>query len=69
MAGLEETYPQGTFEALLVVAVDWYKYFQELQDALLIVEIGYLLERLLNQLTKSFSLERGENSDFIHSAV
>lgn len=50
------TYPKGTFEALLVVAVDWCYYLQELQDALLIVQIGYLLKRLLNQLTKSFSL-------------
>lgn len=58
---MEETYPEGTFEALLVVAVDWCKYFQELQDALLIIEIGYLLERLLNQLTKSFGLKTGEN--------
>lgn len=58
---MEETYPEGTFEALLVVAVNWCKYLQELQDALLIVEVGYLLKRLLNQLTKSFSLKRGEN--------
>lgn len=55
----QETYPEGTFEALLVVAVDWREYLQELQDALLVVEIGDLLERLLNQLTKSFSLEIG----------
>lgn len=57
---MEETYPKGTFETLLVIAVDWCKYFQELQDALLIVEIGYLLECLLNQLTKGFSLEKEE---------
>lgn len=58
---MEETYPERTFEALLVVAVDRCKYLQELLDALLIVEIGHLLERLLNQLAKSFSLKRGEN--------
>lgn len=55
----QETYPEGTFEALLVIAVDWREYLQELQDALLVVEIGDLFERLLNQLTKSFRLEIG----------
>lgn len=62
-ARVEETYPEGTFEALLVIAVDRCKYLQELQDALLIVEIGYLFERLLNQLTESFSLEREEKGE------
>lgn len=57
---MEETYPEGTFEALLVIAVDRCEDLQKLQDALLIVEIGYLLECLLNQLSKSFSLKRGE---------
>lgn len=56
----EETYPEGTFEALLVIAVDWCQYLEELQDALLIVEVGYLLKRLLNQFTQSFSLGREE---------
>lgn len=60
-AGVEEPYPQGTFEALLVIAVDGCKYLQKLEDALLIVEIGDLLERLLNQLAQSFSLE-GEDT-------
>lgn len=60
-ARVEETYPEGTFEALLVIAIDLCKYLQELQDALLVVEIGHLLKRLLNQLTKSFSLKRGQN--------
>lgn len=55
---MDQTYPEGTFEALLVIAVDWCKCLQELQNALLIIEIGYLLERLLNQLTKIFCLER-----------
>lgn len=55
----QETYPEGTFEALLVIAVDWREYLQELQDALLVVEIGDLFERLLNQLTKSLRLEIG----------
>lgn len=58
-----KTYPEGAFEALLVIAVDWCKYLQELQDALLIVEIGYLLERLLNQLTKSFCLKRNKKGE------
>lgn len=57
-ARIKETYPEGTFEALLIIAVDWSKYLQELQDALLVVEIGYLLKRLLDQLTESFSLKR-----------
>lgn len=33
----EETYPQGTFEALLVITVDWCENLQELQDALLVI--------------------------------
>lgn len=33
----EETYPQGTFEALLVITVDRSKNLQELQDALLVI--------------------------------
>lgn len=33
----EETYPQGTFEALLVITVDRCKNLQELQDALLVI--------------------------------
>lgn len=60
---MEETYPKGTFEALLVIAVDWRQYLQELQDALLIVEIGHLLKRLLNQFTQSFSLGREEKGE------
>lgn len=59
---MEKTYPKCTFKELLVVAVDWCDDLQELQCALLIVEIGNLLERLLNQLPKSFSLKRGGNS-------
>lgn len=33
----EETYPQGTFEALLVITVERCKNLQELQDALLVI--------------------------------
>ena len=54
---MEETYPKGTSEELLVEAVDWRQYLQELQDALFVIEIGYLLKRLLNQFTESFGLE------------
>lgn len=53
-----KTYPQGTFEALLVVAVNRRKNLQELLNALLVVEVGHLFEGLLNQLAESFGLRR-----------
>lgn len=52
------TYPQGTFEALLVVAVDRRENLQELLNALLVVEVGDLFEGLLDQLAESFGLKR-----------
>ena len=55
-----ETYPQRAFEALLVVAVDGGQDLQELHDALLVVEVGHLLEGLLDQLTKGLGLRRRE---------
>lgn len=54
----DSTYPKGTFEELLVIAVNWCKYLQELQDALLIIKVGYLLKCLLNQFSKRFSLHK-----------
>lgn len=53
-----ETYPEGTFETLLVIATDRCKDIQELEDALLIIEISYLLECLLNQFTECLSLQK-----------
>lgn len=55
---MTKAYPKGTFKALLVIAVHWGEYLQKPQDALLIVEVGHLFKRLLNQLTKSLGLER-----------
>lgn len=49
-------YPQSTFEALLVEAVDGREYLKELVDALLIVEVSKLLKGLLDLLTKSLRL-------------
>lgn len=51
-------YPQGAFEALLVVAVNRRQDLQELLNALLVVEVGHLLEGLLDQLAESFGLEK-----------
>lgn len=53
-----ETYPEGAFETLLVIATDRCKDIQELEDALLIVEISYLLECLLNQFTECLRLHK-----------
>lgn len=55
---MEETYPKGAFETLLVIATDRCKDIQELEDALLIVEISYLLECLLDQFTECLRLQR-----------
>lgn len=49
-------YPQSTFEALFVEAVDGRDYLKELVDALLIIEVGKLLKGLLDLLTKSLRL-------------
>ncbi len=49
-------YPQSTFEALFVEAVDGREYLKELVDALLIIEVSELLKGLLNLLTKSLGL-------------
>lgn len=49
-------YPQSTFEALFVKAVDGRDYFKELVDALLIIEVSKLLESLLDLLSKSLRL-------------
>lgn len=51
------TYPQSTFEALFVKAVDGGQDLEELVDALLVVEVGELLERLLDLLAKSLGLK------------
>lgn len=50
-------YPQSTFEALLVKTVDWGDYLKELVDALLVVEVGELLEGLLDLLPQCLCLE------------
>lgn len=49
-------YPQSTFEALFVEAVDGRDYLKELVDALLIIEVSKLLKGLLDLLTKSLRL-------------
>lgn len=49
-------YPQSTFEALFIEAVDGRDYFKELVDALLIIEVSKLLESLLDLLSKSLRL-------------
>lgn len=56
------SYPQSTFEALLVEAVDGREYLKELVDALLIIEVSKLFKGLLDLLTKSLCLieRRGE---------
>lgn len=53
-------YPQSTFEALLVKAVDGRQYLKELVDALLIVEVSKLLKGLLNLLPESLRLPEWE---------
>lgn len=50
-------YPQSTFEALLVKTVNWGDDLEELVDALLVVEVGKLLEGLLDLLPQSLCLE------------
>lgn len=58
-------YPQSTFEALFVEAIDRREYLKELVDALLIIEVSKLLKGLLDLLTKSLCLiERGEKKTF-----
>lgn len=51
------THPEGTFEALLVVAADGCQDLEELEDALLVIEVGHLLECLLDQFTKRLGLK------------
>lgn len=53
-----ETHPQRAFEELLIVAANRSQNLQELQHALLVVQVSYLLKRLLDQLPKSFGLRR-----------
>lgn len=50
-------YPQSTFEALLVKTINWGDYLEELVDALLVVEVGELLEGLLDLLPQCLCLE------------
>lgn len=50
-------YPQSTFEALLVKTVNWGDYLKELVDALLVIEVGKLLEGLLDLLPQRLCLE------------
>lgn len=57
-------YPQSTFEALFVKAVDGREYLKELVDALLIIEVSELLEGLLDLLTKSLRLIEREKKTF-----
>lgn len=49
-------YPQSTFEALFVKAVNRRNYLKELVDALLIIEVSKLLESLLDLFSKSLRL-------------
>lgn len=49
-------YPQSTLEALLVKAVVGGENLKELVDALLVVEVGELLEGLLDLLPQRFCL-------------
>lgn len=55
-------YPQSTFEALFVEAVDGRDYLKELVDALLIIEVSKLLKGLLDLLTKSLRLREREKT-------
>lgn len=57
-------YPQSTFEALFVKAIDGREYLKELVDALLIVKVGKLLKGLLDLLPKSLRLIERENKTF-----
>ena len=52
------THAQGAFEALLVEAVDGGQDLEELVDALLVIQVGELLEGLLDQLPEGLSLRR-----------
>lgn len=51
------SYPQSTFEALLVKAVNWGDYLKELVDALLVIEVGKQFEGLLDLLPQRLCLE------------
>lgn len=50
------SYPQSTFEALLVETVNRRDYLKELVDALFIIEVRKLFKGLLDLLTKSLRL-------------
>lgn len=67
--GGKPTYPQGTFEALLVIAVNRCKNLQELLNALLVIEVGHLFESLLDQLAQSFGLKRNGERNFFLKCV
>lgn len=61
-------YPQSTFEALFVKAVNRRNYLKELVDALLIIEVSKLLESLLDLFSKSLRLAdmRGKEKRVYH---
>ena len=61
------SYPQSTFEALFVEAVDGREDLKELVDALLIIEVSELLKGLLDLLTESLRLvEREREKKHFH---
>lgn len=62
-------YPQSTFEALFVEAVDGREYLKELVNALLIIEVSELLKGLLDLLTKSLRLIEGAGERKKHFQV
>lgn len=55
-ASPRRTHPERALEALLVEPVHWGEDLEELQDALLAVEVGELSERLLDQFSERFGL-------------
>ncbi len=54
------SYPQSTSKALFVESVDGCQDLKELQDALLVVQAGELLKRLLDLFPQRFGLKHSE---------